>query len=428
MKNIMTFVILAIISIQVLAQDAPSLPPSFFVVPVRNEASTNQMPASELLQAVRSALSNNVSAVQSNVLVTVASTQRPRTNVEDRLGNSYPDPTNSVPAISQEEKERREKAESLARLLALNAQVQAGRRQATNATATVAEPKMVVTVAVTNQVQATNVTVKVTKPKKADKNAPPPVSVATPQVTVTATPEFDYTQVATNRYGDGSGEAQRYAIGGIQWTDPNAVYVAPAPESYPAQSVGYSAPPLNTSLGPTYYQQSYYSTPYYGYEYGSAFQFTIGPSYWSGYGPSYYNRPNHFNYGYRPHPGARPHIGPAPRPNHNVPVPGARPHPGGFPTGGAQIGPGGSPPVNSGAVPRQGAPPAQPGSRPNLGPAPRQGAPPSNFGSVPRQGSPPSSVGQAPRQGALPRQGSAPSGGARPNQGSGPPREGSRPR
>ena len=271
----------------------------------------------------------------------------------------------------------------------------------------------------TNQTPATNVAVKVTKPKKADRNAPPPIFMVPLEVTVKEAP-FDYTQVATNRYGDGPGEVHRYAVGEIQWTDPNAGGVY-APENYPAQGGGFSQPPLNIPVGQTSYQQNYYSTPYYGYEYGSAFQFSISPGYWYGYGPNYYNRPNRFNYGYRPHQGPPLHVGQAPRPNHNVPVPGARPHPGGFPTGGAQIGPGGSPPNNVGATPRPGAPPS------NVGAIPRQGAPPSGGarptpGPLPNQGAPPSNVGATPRQGA------PPSGGAVPSPGSGSFRAGARTR
>ena len=313
----LTFVLAFIASI-LHAQDLPA-----FVPPVRNEPNTNRVPASELLQVVRSIVSASVPLIQTNNVVSavVVSAQGPRTNVYDRLGMSWPTETNAAPVLSlqsQEEKEKREKSEKVTRLLALNEQVQAERRSVTNAVATT-NHSVVTKIGLT---PTTNVTVKVAKSKKADKNSPPPLFVAPGSATNYVAPQkpaevFVYkqqvwyptneAQVAMREHSiarlegkEGSvwntggtqptqpaGGTQNYAVDQRpldQGTQPTPVAhyathqgsyaTAPATyavqSSYPVYAEGWSYYPV------AHYPTHGYSYPSYGYEY---------PSY--GYGVGY---------------------------------------------------------------------------------------------------------------------------------------------
>ena len=259
------------------ANVAATHPP--FVPPVREGVETNQLPRVNLLKAV-----------------------------QDAFPDIWKVDTNNIPASisSQDEKEKREKAEMARRLIALNEKVQAERRVVTNSVAVANRPAMV-----TNQVLVTNLAAKVVQPKKADKNAAPPTFVATDSVTdYVASPKdnraFTYEQEVRVPQTEAEAVNRDHAIARLEgleqgiWSYRGPAQSAPNTEyrvdqrpldqgTQPAPAVAYYPAYQQDSYGTypaTPYTTASYAAPTYA-SYGVIYPVQYYPSYSYGYGSHY---------------------------------------------------------------------------------------------------------------------------------------------
>ncbi|MCR4311520.1 MAG: hypothetical protein NUV54_03090 [Candidatus Taylorbacteria bacterium] len=349
MKNLMILVILAILTLNTIAQDLPR-----FVVPIPTpifERTTNQLSLSEMLNNIKE---GRIVIADTNTAVIVQLVQ-PITNsiaVLKPTVSPVGDPTTEelVKRRRQEQTERRLR-EIKVRFASQKTNApsitppqkvttkpdDAERRKAEQRALTVSrQPDTVANSAVSAQPQAS------VAPKQV--SAPAPVV----QPVTRIVQAFDYSQIVTNRYGYGPGEVRPFAPGQIQWTKPSyGSYPVPS-ENYPVWSDNYPVQTWNYPVPSNNYPVSY-GYPYYQKRslFGVSFVGTVGASYGYGYS-GYYDRGR----------AQYPRRGQWPAQSCDLPSGGQPPRGGGHPRGGsfprgqARVWGGGSQP-SAGLAPRQ---------------------------------------------------------------------------